>query len=98
MRACRDCYASRAIRRSLRHHHVAASCLTVSFHTSAFRDDPWYSDAATGPFLEATNDSQGIVRLAVPLGERIWRDAFPFAKAGVLLNERAVRIRFNRPF
>ena len=66
---------------------MAANYLTVFLHTSAFSDDPWYSDAASGQFLEATNDSQEIVRLAVQLGERIWRDGFKFAKAGVLLNE-----------
>ncbi|MBV8866700.1 MAG: hypothetical protein JO210_15005 [Acidobacteriaceae bacterium] len=79
-------YAMRAGEK-LREHHVAANDLTAFFHTSAFRDDPWYSDAATGQFLEATNDSQEIVRRAVQLGERIWRDGFPFAKAGVLLHE-----------
>jgi DNA polymerase V len=79
-------YAMRAGQK-LREHHIAAQYLTVFFHTSAFTDDPWYSDAVTGQFLEATNDSQEIVRLAVQLGERIWRDSFQFAKAGVLLNE-----------
>jgi DNA polymerase V len=79
-------YAMRAGEK-LREHHVAANYLTVFVHTSAFADDPWYSDTATGQFLEATNDSQEIVRLAVQLGERIWRDGFPFAKASVLLNE-----------
>ena len=37
--------------------------------------------------MEATNDSQEIVRLTVQLGERIWRDGYPFAKAGVLHND-----------
>jgi hypothetical protein len=46
-------YAMRAGEK-LREHHVAAQYLTVFFHTSAFADDPWYSDAATGQFLEAT--------------------------------------------
>ena len=37
--------------------------------------------------MEATSDTGEVVALAVRLGERIWRDGFRFAKAGVIISE-----------
>ena len=79
-------YATRAAEK-LRHHEVLARHMGVFIHTNAFNGEPWYSDAATGSFLEATSDTGELVSLAARLGERIWRDGYRYAKAGVMLRE-----------
>jgi DNA polymerase V len=79
-------YATRAAEK-MRRHKVAAAHLFVFMHTSTFSDGPFYSNGATARFMEATNDTGEVVALAVRLGERIWRDGFRFAKAGVMISE-----------
>jgi DNA polymerase V len=79
-------YAARAAEK-LRHHKVTATHISVFMHTSAHNNDPWYSNAASGSFLEATNDTGELVSLAVRLAERSWRDGFRYAKAGIILTE-----------
>lgn len=79
-------YAARAAEK-LRRHKVIATHLSVFMHTSAHNNDPWYTNGASGTFLEATSDTGELVSLAVRLGERAWRDGFRFAKAGVILTE-----------
>ena len=79
-------YAARAAEK-LRRHEVLARHMGVFLHTNAHNGDPWYSDAASGSFLEATSDTGELVSLAARLGERIWRDGYRYAKAGVILTE-----------
>jgi DNA polymerase V len=79
-------YATRAAEK-LRRHNVLAQHLSVFIHTNSFNGEPWYSDTASGSFLEATSDTGELVSLAVRLGERIWRDGYRYAKAGVMLTE-----------
>lgn len=80
-------YATRAAEK-MRRHRVAAGHLYVFLHTSPFRKDPWYSNGASGRFMEATtNDTAEIASMAVRLGERIWRPGYRYAKAGVMLSD-----------
>ena len=80
-------YAMRAAEK-LRRHKVSTSHLSVFMHTSAHNsNDAWYSDGASGSFLEATNDGVEVVNLAVRLAARVWRDGYRYAKAGVILTE-----------
>jgi len=86
MREAVATYAARAAEK-MRRHRVAAVRLSVFLHTSAFNQDPWYSNAAGAKFLEATNDTSEVVAMAVRLGECIWRSGFRYAKAGVMIAE-----------
>ena len=86
MREAVATYAARAAEK-MRRHQVAAAHVSVFLHTSAFNGDPWYSNAATAAFLEATNDTGEVVAMAVRLGERIWRPGYRYAKAGVMIAE-----------
>jgi len=86
MREAVATYAARAAEK-MRRHRVAAVRLSVFLHTSAFNQDPWYSNAAAAKFLEATNDTSEVVAMAVRLGESIWRLGFRYAKAGVMITE-----------
>ena len=86
MREAVATYAARAAEK-MRRHQVAAAHISVFLHTSAFNQDPWYSNAASAKFLEATNDTGEVVAMAVRLGERIWRQGFRYAKAGVMIAE-----------
>ena len=86
MREAMAAYAARAAEK-MRRHGVAAAHLSVFLHTNAHNGDAWYSNAATAPFLEATNDTGEVVAMAVCLGKRIWRAGFRYAKAGVMIAE-----------
>ena len=86
MREAMAAYAARAAEK-MRRHGVAAAHLSVFLHTSAHNGDPWYSNAATAPFPEATNDTGEVAAMAVRLGERIWRPGFRYAKAGIMIAE-----------
>ncbi len=86
MREALASYSSR-IAEKMRRCRVAAAHLSVYMHTNAHNGDPWYSNAATGRFLEPTNDSGEIAAMAVRLGERIWCEGYRYAKAGVMTAE-----------
>ena len=86
MREAIASYASRAAEK-MRRHKVAAECIFVFMHTSAFNDDPFYSNGASARFSETTNDTGEVVALAVRLGERLWRDGFRYAKTGVMITD-----------
>lgn len=79
-------YATRAAAK-LRRHGVLAAHMTVFMHTSAFSEGAAYSNSASAQFMEATNDTGELSTLAARLAERIWRDGFRFAKAGVILDD-----------
>lgn len=79
-------YATRAAEK-MRRYKVAADNLYVLMHTNAFNNDPFYSNGASGRFMETTNDTGDVVSLAARLGERIWREGYRFAKAGVMITE-----------
>lgn len=79
-------YATRGAEK-MRRHKVAAAHLYVFIHTSPYADGPRYSNGVSGRFMEATNDTSEVVGLALRLGERIWRDGYRYAKAGVVLTE-----------
>ncbi len=79
-------YAARAGEK-LRRHGVAASHLSVFMHTSPFNGDPWYSNGASGHFVEATNDTGELTAMALRLARRAWRDGFRYVKAGVILDD-----------
>lgn len=37
--------------------------------------------------METTNDTGEVVALAVRLGERLWKDGYPYSKCGVMITE-----------
>ena len=86
MREAVATYATRAAEK-MRRYKVAAENLSVFMHTGAFRNDPFYSNGAAARFMETTNDTGEVVALAVRLAERIWRDGYRYAKAGVVITD-----------
>ena len=59
---------------------MAAENIFIFMHTDTFNNDPFYSNGASARFPETTNDTGEVVALAVPLGERLWRDGFRYSK------------------
>lgn len=85
MREAVAAYATRAAEK-LRAEGLAAEALQVFLHTSPFRPGPSYANAATVELRPATDDSFALIAAATGAARRIWRDGFPFSKAGVILS------------
>jgi DNA polymerase V len=80
-------YVHRACEK-LRAQQSRAKLLTVFVRTSPFSDshqDPFYSNAATGALLQPSNDTRDFLHLAQQLLNKIWKDGYRYAKAGVML-------------
>lgn len=79
-------FASRAAAK-LRMEEQEARRLTIFIRTSKFADAPSYSNALSMDFPTATDSSFDLIRAAMVMLPRIWRDGQKFAKAGVYLSE-----------
>lgn len=82
-------YVHRATEK-LRNQTSFAKQLTVFIRTSPFSDrqtDPYYANSATGQLLTPSNDTRDFLHLATELLNRIWKDGFRYAKAGVMLTD-----------
>lgn len=82
-------YVHRATEK-LRNQTSFAKQLTVFIRTSPFSDrqtDPYYSNSATGQLLTPSNDTRDFLHLATELLNKIWKDGFRYAKAGVMLTD-----------
>lgn len=77
-------YMTRAAEK-LREERLAAGALTVYLTTNPFNDSPQYSNAATVELPVATDASAELIRQALDLLPRLWRDGYRYKKAGVLL-------------
>ena len=64
---------------------LVASAMQVFMHTNKFKpDEPFYANHATVQ-LEATADTFQLVACAIRTAQRLWRDGYRYAKAGVIL-------------
>lgn len=82
-------YVHRATEK-LRNQTSFAKQLTVFIRTSPFSDrqtDPYYANSATGQLLTPSNDTRDFLHLATELLNKIWKDGFRYAKAGVMLTD-----------
>ncbi|GHX87620.1 Error-prone, lesion bypass DNA polymerase V [Vibrio cholerae] len=80
-------YATRATEK-LRKEQQQAKVMTVFIRTSPFKDnEPQYSNSASGELLIPSCDTRDFIELANHLLERIWKDGFRYAKAGVMLSD-----------
>ena len=78
----------------LRAQGSCAGALTVFIRTSPFRrDDPQYSRSLTLPLARASDNTCEFTSLASHGLATIFREGFPYAKAGVLLGELVDRER-----
>lgn len=84
MREAVATYMARAAEK-LREERLAAGALTVHLTTNPFNGSPQYSNAATIELPVATDASTELIRQALGLLPRLWRDGYRYKKAGVLL-------------
>jgi DNA polymerase V len=77
-------YMTRAAEK-LRGHGLVASAMQVFMHTNKFKPgEPSYANHATVQ-LEPTADTFQLVGCAIRTAQRLWRDGYRYAKAGVIL-------------
>ncbi len=84
MREAVAAYTARAAEK-LRGEQLAASALTVFLTTNSFKDEPQYSNATTLRLPVATDATPELLRVALRGIEAIYREDFPYKKAGVML-------------
>lgn len=82
MREAVAAYIVRAAEK-LRSRGLCANALLVFMHTSRHRETPQHYGTATVPLPSATADTRTLLTIAGRLTDRIWRNGFPFIKAGV---------------
>jgi DNA polymerase V len=90
MREAAATYAAQAAVK-LRGEKGAAGGLTAYLMTDRFKEEPQYSNAATGRLAPATDDSRRIVACAVKGVEAVFREGYRYKKAGVLLHDLVPR-------
>lgn len=71
----------------LRGEHLLGRTVTVFIRTSFFSDDPRYTNSGTIRLGYPSNNSRIIMDAATTILEKIWKDGYRFAKAGIMLNE-----------
>ena len=81
-------YASRAAEK-LRKHHLLASCVHVFLTTSPYRKGPQYANAVTISLENPTNYTPELVRAAREGIGRIFKEGYPYKKAGVMFLDLA---------
>lgn len=87
MREAVSSYAARAAEK-LRREGRTARTLNVFVRTGMFNpNEPTYSNAATIEFSAPTDDTRHLIGGAMRGLDRIWRDGYRYAKAGVLLGD-----------
>ncbi|MBI1256535.1 MAG: DUF4113 domain-containing protein [Chloroflexi bacterium] len=81
----RDAIASYTARagEKMRRHGLVATAMHVFMHTNRFNKDPRYANQAT-IVIEPTADSFALIASVVHAAERLWRDGYRYAKAGVV--------------
>ena len=80
-------YLTRAMEK-LRQEHRLTRCIQVFIRTSPFRtQEPYYGNAATARLAEPTADTRVVMKQAMQLLKKLWRDGYGYAKAGVMLSD-----------
>lgn len=79
-------YVSRAAEK-LRSDKGLAGIVTVFIMTDRFRNDPQYSASLSCGFPEATSDTPVIIKYALALLRRLYREGYMYRKAGVMLSD-----------
>jgi DNA polymerase V len=85
-----EAVASHAIRAAekLRAEGAVAGHLSVFLHTNRFRRDlPQYTCAGSRELLPSTNTTPVILKEALGIGRRLWKQGFHYKKAGVMLSD-----------
>lgn len=82
-------YTNRACQK-LRKEKQKAKQLTVFIRTSPFSDrerDPYYANSITSSFTHPTADTRVFLTSGSQLLDKIWKDGYRYAKAGVMLSD-----------
>ncbi|MCH2160427.1 MAG: Y-family DNA polymerase [Phycisphaerales bacterium] len=85
-----EAIASHAIRAAekLRKESARAALLSVFMATNRFRDDlPQYHRSGSEELLPATSTTPVILKKALAIGRRLWKDGYHYKKAGVMLSD-----------
>jgi DNA polymerase V len=89
MQEARSEYVSRACQK-LRKERQQAKQLSVFLRTSPFSDhikDPYYANSISTSLSQPSADTRDFMSLASKLLDKIWRDGYRYAKAGVMLSD-----------
>jgi DNA polymerase V len=82
------CQHSARAAEKLRKEKRYAKIITVFIRTSPFNaQQPQYANSLSGELSVPSNDSRDLINQAIRLLEHIWRDGYPYAKAGVMLSD-----------
>lgn len=80
-------YATRAGEK-LRSEKQYAGVITVFIKTSLFNSqEPQYTNSAIGELSIPSDDTRDLIEQAMLLLQRIWRDGYRYAKAGIMLSD-----------
>ena len=71
----------------LRQQGLAAKAITVFIRTSPFKQEPQYANSRMATLPAPTSDTRVLLGRVRFMLERLWRDGFRYAKAGVMLND-----------
>ena len=82
------CQHSARAAEKLRKEKRYAKIINVFIRTSPFNSDQaQYANSISGELSLPSDDSRDLINLAIQLLESIWRDGYPYAKAGVMLSD-----------
>jgi DNA polymerase V len=82
------CHHSARAAEKLRKEKRYARIISVFIRTSPFNGNQrQYANSASGELSVPSNDSRDLTNQAMRLLERIWRDGYQYAKAGVMLSD-----------
>lgn len=85
--------------RRLRKHNQYAGSITVFVSTGPFHsEEKTYSNSATLPLPTRTQDSRALRRLATRLAESLWKEGYPYKKAGVMLGDLSLTPELQQNF
>jgi DNA polymerase V len=71
----------------LREEREAAGALTLYLMTNRFKQEPQYSNAATGRLAPPTDDSRRLVACAERALAAVYREGYRYQKVGILLHD-----------
>ena len=79
-------YATRAAAK-LRREGLETASITVFMHTGKHAKGEYYGNSCGLSFAVPTSDTLALVNTAVKAAKHIWKDGYPFYKAGVMLDD-----------
>jgi len=83
-------YATRASAK-LRKEKLETASISVFMHTSRHSKGEYYGNSCGVSFAVPTSDTLVIVNAAVKAAKKIWKNGYPYYKAGIMLNDLCLK-------